>query len=88
VRAYEEQRVLYLQRGTGKEQAFAAFSFGPAAATLALPIPAGRWRKLLDSAAKQWHGPGAALADAISSQGQISLAVSPESLALFAKIGD
>ena len=61
----ERELVLYLRRWAGDRggttpesgggQVFAAFNFGDDAAHVELPVPAGRWRRMLDSAGERWH---------------------------------
>ncbi|MGH9805152.1 MAG: malto-oligosyltrehalose trehalohydrolase [Candidatus Acidiferrales bacterium] len=83
-KADEDKRVLALWRGSGNQRIVAAFNFARGPVTITPEVPAGRWRKLLDSAAVQWNGPGTSLPDEINSTGQVSLALNPESFALFA----
>lgn len=45
-----EERGLFWRRWAGDEQAWAIFNFGEEPAELVLPIPVGRWEKVLDSA--------------------------------------
>lgn len=64
-KALEQERVLLLKRwtegpwppGQGAE-CYAAFAFHDEPVTVELPIPEGRWVKLLDSAEERWLGPG------------------------------
>jgi len=85
VAGYEEDQVLFLRRWSGKSEVFAVFSFGDAEATMAVSVPAGRWRKLLDSADERWQGKGTSIPGILQSEGEVSLTLSPSSLALFVK---
>jgi len=40
---------------------------------LALPIPAGHWQQLLDSADPRWFGPGRCVAATLGSPGDLRL---------------
>lgn len=82
---FEEDQVMFLRRWDGDSEVFAAFSFGEDQATLDLPVPAGRWRKLLDSADGRWEGPGSSLPEALCADGEIATALAATSAALFVK---
>jgi maltooligosyltrehalose trehalohydrolase len=85
VLGYEKDQVLFLRRWSGKSEVFAVFSFGDAEATMAVSVPAGRWRKLLDSADERWQGKGTSVPEILHSEGEATLTLSPMALALFAK---
>jgi maltooligosyltrehalose trehalohydrolase len=85
VAGYEEDQVLFLRRWSGNSEVFAVFSFGDAEATVALQVSRGRWRKLLDSADERWQGKGTSIPGILQSEGEVSLTLSPSSLALFVK---
>jgi len=85
VAGYETEKVLFFRRWAGASEVFAAFNFGDAPASLSLPVPAGRWRRLLDSADESWLGNGSLTPNLLRSEGQVTLALSPNAFALFAK---
>jgi maltooligosyltrehalose trehalohydrolase len=85
VGAYEKERVLFFRRWAGAGQVFAVFNFSKTPASLALPVPAGRWRKQLDSADERWQGSGSAAPNLLESEGQAMLVLSPNAFALFTK---
>jgi maltooligosyltrehalose trehalohydrolase len=85
VLGYEENQVLFLQRWSGNSEVFAVFNFGDAEASVALEVPEGRWRKLLDSADERWQGKGTSAPEILHSEGEAALTLAPMSLALFAK---
>jgi maltooligosyltrehalose trehalohydrolase len=95
VTGYEGERVLFLRRwapagggsasGGGASQVFAAFNFGDAAVSLPLPVPAGSWRRLLDSADERWLGDGSATPNLLRSEGQVTIFLGPDAFALFVK---
>jgi len=82
---YERENVLLIRRWDAACQAAAVFHFGEAAATLSLPLPAGRWHKRLDSADEHWHGPGSQAPELISSDGEVSLCMHPQAFLLFVR---
>jgi maltooligosyltrehalose trehalohydrolase len=87
VAGYEKENVLFLRRWDGESQVFAVFNFNDALTSVAVPVPAGRWRRELDSTDERWQGSGSSVPDLLESQGQIVLALNPKAVALFAKEG-
>jgi maltooligosyltrehalose trehalohydrolase len=77
---YEDERILFVQRRHEADHAVILASFGAAETSMALPIAAGKWRKLLDSAEKKWRGGGSFLPDELDSTGAITLTLSPSSV--------
>ena len=96
--ACEPERVLFVRRWTDdlvqpsaaggdvRAEVWAAFSFGDAEASVTLPVPAGRWRKVLDAADARWLGPGSPVPAALESSGAIQIPLSPQSAVLFARV--
>jgi maltooligosyltrehalose trehalohydrolase len=85
VAAYEKEQLLFLRRRDGESQVFAVFNFSDALASAALPVPAGRWRKQLESTDEKWGGNGSVAPNLLISEGQVTFALSPNAFALFAK---
>jgi maltooligosyltrehalose trehalohydrolase len=83
VATFTEQKVIFLRRGEGQGQVFIVYHFDRATAELVLPVPRGRWRKMLDSAAQQWGGPGSHAPDILDSDGEVQLTLSPWALLAF-----
>jgi maltooligosyltrehalose trehalohydrolase len=82
---FEDERVLFVRRWSGDSEVFAVFNFGDAEATVAVRVPGGHWRKLLDSADRRWQGKGSSLPDMLRSEGEAALGLSPRALALFVR---
>ena len=80
---YEREKVLVIRRWSGTDEAVTVFQFGEASATISIPLPEGRWTKRLDSADKQWAGPGSQVPDEIISEAEIVLYLSPYAFILF-----
>lgn len=80
---YEREKVLVIRRWSGTDEALTVFQFGEASATISIPLPEGRWTKRLDSADKQWAGPGSQVPDEIISEAEIALYLSPYTFILF-----
>lgn len=87
VLAYETEKVLWVRRWLENDEVLAVYHFGPYPRKLTLPVPAGHWQKLLDSAEQKWFGPGSSLPKTLASSGETSLTLAPQSLVLFARTG-
>ncbi|MGB8475660.1 MAG: malto-oligosyltrehalose trehalohydrolase [Candidatus Acidiferrum sp.] len=87
-KAFEKPRALFLRRWSDKEQVFAIFNFDEAEPELALPVPAGRWIRRLDSNSISFGGAGRCAPELLASNGEIRLALSPQSFSLFSKNGE
>ncbi|HZV01005.1 MAG TPA: malto-oligosyltrehalose trehalohydrolase, partial [Planctomycetota bacterium] len=75
------ERVLLVRRGP-----FAiVHHFGRARAPTLVPLAAGRWEVVLDSAAPRFGGPGSGLPAALASKGEVTLDLAPLSFALLLK---
>ena len=77
---YENERILFVQRWHEADQAIIIVSFGAAETSMALSIPAGKWRKLLDSAEETWRGGGSFVPEELDSTGAVTLTLSPQSV--------
>jgi maltooligosyltrehalose trehalohydrolase len=73
----EKENVLCVRRGTGDDQAAAIYHFGDSVVTTAVPLPAGRWAKLLDSSDRRWGGAGDALPKTFHSRGAVTVSLRP-----------
>jgi 1,4-alpha-glucan branching enzyme len=86
--AFEEEKILLLTRRhgpTGTEAAL-VLAFGEEPVTLTVPLSAGRWAALFESADGRWDGPGAAWPEGIvAGGGSVRLTFAPRSAVLFAK---
>ncbi len=73
IRSYEKEKVLSLRRWNGIDEAMAIFHFGEDEQSLTLSLPPGQWRKKLDSADKDWQGPGSSFSDRLVSNGTLAV---------------
>jgi maltooligosyltrehalose trehalohydrolase len=83
--ASENSDVLLVRRPDECGEAVAAFHFGAEAARVTFPLARGNWQKIADSAEECWSGPGSPAPAAIDAQGEVSLALSPKSFAVYLK---
>jgi len=81
--SFEGHQVLLVRRWAGEDEACVIFHFGASPVTLALPLPAGRWRKVLDSSAERWYGAGSRVPPTVWSEGEVSLTLPPQAVVLF-----
>ncbi|MGH7830852.1 MAG: DUF3459 domain-containing protein, partial [Candidatus Binatia bacterium] len=80
---YEEDRVLLVRRWADGGEVFMISNFGDKQTAVSLPVPEGRWQKLLDSTDERWHGTGSALPESLTCQGEAKLRLLPKAFALF-----
>jgi maltooligosyltrehalose trehalohydrolase len=66
-----------LRRWNEKEDVVILLYAGEERVQTAVPLPEGRWEKLLDSAEIHWGGPGSIIADAIFSDGGLWMELAP-----------
>lgn len=87
VLAYPDQKALFLRRWHGESHIFAVLNFDKRKAELSLPVPAGRWRKQLDSAEPAWKGSGSQIPESLDSAGDVRVSIGDSALCLFARAG-
>lgn len=88
VSGYERQKILFVRRSSGEDEVFMVFNFGDREDSITLPVPEGRWRRVLDSADERWKGNGTSLPDQLTSNGEVTLCLRSRAFALFLRIGD
>ncbi|KJS72449.1 MAG: malto-oligosyltrehalose trehalohydrolase [Desulfotomaculum sp. BICA1-6] len=82
----EPERLLFLRRWSGADQVCLVLSFNQASTTTTLPVPAGRWQKLLDTAEEQWLGLGSSAPGEFESPGALEITVGPKACLLFRQV--
>jgi maltooligosyltrehalose trehalohydrolase len=82
---YEREKILCLRRWCDEQQVWLILHFGNTPATLRLLWEVGLWHKQLDSAELRWGGPGSAVDSALTSEGEVGLALAPQSCLVFAQ---
>ncbi|MBE0466953.1 MAG: malto-oligosyltrehalose trehalohydrolase [Candidatus Desulforudis sp.] len=86
VGVYGRERVLFVRNGDGGDEVWTVFHFGDTDLTVTLPVPAGRWRKRLDTADARWLGEGGAVPAELESGGEIVITISPRTCILFVRM--
>ena len=64
------------------------FHFGRQSQRLHIPLPAGDWQTLLDSASARWSGPGREETPAVKSTEQKALDLAPTSVLVLQKVSE
>jgi maltooligosyltrehalose trehalohydrolase len=85
VSGLEKQKLLCLRRWSGNDQILSVFHFGHDQISFGLPVPPGRWVKLLDSSEKHWLGTGSLVPREVDSLGEVLLTLNPKTVAVFGK---
>jgi maltooligosyltrehalose trehalohydrolase len=80
---FEGEQCLLVRRWIDDSEVVIIFHFGDTLSSVTLPVPEGRWQKVLDSAEERWHGSGTSLPEQLDSKGEATLALSPQALVLF-----
>jgi len=83
VTGYESPQVMYLRRWRPPGQVAAVFHFGVESALVTVPLPPGQWRRLIDSAEEKWRGPGSSAPSELTSKGEATFDLPPQSFVLF-----
>jgi len=86
-RGFEAEAVVHVLYKAATEPVCIVLCFSSQPVSLAIDLPAGAWKKLLDSAAVNWSGPGSSVPDRIKSTGRIELKLNPISLVVFQQAG-
>jgi maltooligosyltrehalose trehalohydrolase len=85
--ARADGRTLFIHRWSGEQSAIIVHNLNSQAVSSTYPIPAGKWRKLLDSEDIRWQGAGGGAFTEIESDGQAELALSPRSFVVLTNQG-
>jgi len=83
-----DHRVLIVRRRSRFDEVFLIFGFSEQQKSLPAPLPAGRWKKILDSADQRWLGPGSLLPEEVESDGRIELPLTPHAFVLLGRKGE
>jgi maltooligosyltrehalose trehalohydrolase len=79
------RRIGGIRRWTDAEEVCIAFHAGKEPVSAPVPLPAGRWKKLLDSTEVEWGGSGSTLSDTIDSEGESLMDLSPYAFLVLSK---
>jgi maltooligosyltrehalose trehalohydrolase len=79
---YEEEKILFIRRWIAKGEVSIIFNFDDSAKSVVLPLPAGEWRKQLDSEEESWGGRGSAVPVRLQSGGQMPISLAGKAFIL------
>jgi maltooligosyltrehalose trehalohydrolase len=71
------RRIGGIRRWTEAEEVCIVFHAGKEPASAPVPLPAGRWKKRVDSSEVKWGGPGSSLPDTIESKCEVVMDLPP-----------
>jgi len=83
---FERHKAVFLIWRVSEGQAAAIFHFGDTAAPIPVPLPVGGWIKRIDSAEETWDGPGSAVPETVTSDGEESLTLAPQSFVILMRV--
>ena len=80
---FEDAKVIFVRRWNASSHIFAVLHFADEVSQLALPVPAGSWKRKLDSAELSWGGRGSQAAEVLVSSGEVQISLSPWAVVLY-----
>lgn len=91
VKGHMRELVLYLRRWKDESEIFAALSFNSYEASVALPVPPGKWKKQFDSSDPRWAKDSdlsvKAKSPILTSSGELTLTLPPYACILYQRTG-
>jgi len=85
MRIIDGHKLLFLRRWNSDNEIIIVFNLDDSQTAVTLPVPAGYWRKSIDSAEERWQGGGSIVPEELSSKGEVTVTLSTWALALFSK---
>jgi maltooligosyltrehalose trehalohydrolase len=82
----EKPKVMLARRKAEGVEVILAYHFGSTLAEQPVAWHVGRWRKILDSAATSWAGPGTATLDELASEREVLLQLPPRSFVVYQRV--
>jgi len=80
-----QQNLLLVRRRFDDQEVGLVFNFNDGTAQIRMHLPAGRWRKTIDSAESRWMGPGSGAPDILQANGTMELEAAPHCVLVFAR---
>jgi maltooligosyltrehalose trehalohydrolase len=80
-----QQNLLWVRRRCDEEEAGLLFNFNEEAGPVRIQMPAGCWRKRIDSAEPRWMGPGSSIPDELQATGPAELQAASHSVVVFTR---
>ncbi len=86
VRGFEREKILLVRRWSEEGDVTILYHFGDSPQVVTIALPPGQRRKRLDSADPRWHGPGSAVPEELSPDGEVQITASPLSAVVFTQV--
>jgi maltooligosyltrehalose trehalohydrolase len=80
-----QQNLLLVRRRFDDQEIDLLFNFNEEAGKIRINLPAGHWRKRIDSAEPRWMGPGSGVPDTLQTNGTMELEAAPHCVVVFAR---
>jgi maltooligosyltrehalose trehalohydrolase len=81
--AWEKKGLLFVRRWTTADEVFIVYNFSSSREACEVPLVAGGWSKIVDSAEERWQGKGSALPRTLDANRIPSLEIEPRAFVLF-----
>jgi maltooligosyltrehalose trehalohydrolase len=81
----EREEVILVRRWCESEQMAVVYHFGATHVSCSLPLPAGKWTRMLDSADSIWLGEGSSTPGCLQSEGAVQLEIFPNAVLVLAR---
>jgi maltooligosyltrehalose trehalohydrolase len=81
---FEDAKAIFLRRWNASSHVLAVLHFNDEVSHIALPVPAGSWKRMLDSAEAGWGGRGSPGVDVLVSSVEIQMSLSPWAVVVYA----
>ncbi len=85
--AYEVEQVLHVRRWHAGHEVVLVLNFAESAVEIALPVPAGVWTRVIDTADVRWGGSGGETPDSVESDGRATVRMAGRSAVMLERIG-
>ena len=82
---FGDAKVIFLRRWNASSHILAVLHFDDQVREIALPVPAGSWKRKLDSAEPRWGGGASQNADVLISSGEVQMSLSPWAVVVYAE---
>jgi maltooligosyltrehalose trehalohydrolase len=82
---FEDGKVIFVRRWNASSHILAVLHFAEEVSQIALAVPAGSWKRKLDSAELCWGGGGSQDSDVLVSSGEVQMSLSPWAVVLYAE---
>jgi maltooligosyltrehalose trehalohydrolase len=82
---FEDAKAIFVRRWNASSHILAVLHFDDKPSQLRLPVPAGCWKKKVDSAEPRWAGEGSQASDVLLSYGEVQMSLSPCAVVLYAE---